>query len=459
MNALHTNVWKLACGKLFSLLALFIFSTTSAWATTASLSTDTVNINAGETGTWTISGNDDGKDEFQFRWDIPSGLNVSKGSSSNLNKFEIDWEKMRIKVETDARGSFSATIKVSASNNGTFVLNNTRAEINLNPNDITINVGGSGGSTGGDTGGTTGGSTGDTTGGTAGTATGNADYTFYVDSGQVDITASPDSGNGATTLPIWGYTDVNGGSGMVPGPIINAVEGGSVTVEVVNNHNRDHNFVVQGITSDTTAIPPGGSRTYTLNTPDSGVFFYRDTLANNVNRSLGLLGAVVVRPSAGSTRAWSGGPSFDQQRLWVINDMDVPRWNNVAIGGGNVNTGTYRPNYFLMNGMNGFQAMGDVATNIEGNVGEMFLVRIVNAGQFDQSLHFHSNHFRVISRNGNRLGSFEWQDTINVKSGSTAMVLYQLNQPGHYPMHVHTAQMETGNGVYLNGTAAMIIAH
>lgn len=139
--------------------------------------------------------------------------------------------------------------------------------------------------------------------------------------------------------------------------------------------------------------------------------------------------------------------------------MDVPRWNNVAIGGGNVNTSAYRPNYFLMNGQNGFQAMGDPVTNIEGTVGEMFIVRIVNAGQFDQSLHFHSNHFRVISRNGNRLGAFEWQDTINVKAGSTAMVLYQLNQPGHYPMHVHTAQMETGNGVYLNGTAAMIIAH
>jgi FtsP/CotA-like multicopper oxidase with cupredoxin domain len=112
-----------------------------------------------------------------------------------------------------------------------------------------------------------------------------------------------------------------------------------------------------------------------------------------------------------------------------------------------------------MNGMNGFQAMGDAATVVEGNVGELFLVRIVNAGQFDQSLHWHGNHFRVISRNGNRLSSFEWQDTINVKAGSTAMVLYQIIQPGHFPMHVHTAQMETSNGVYLNGTAAMIIGH
>ena len=438
--------------KLFGFLLFYFLFIPFSWAVTASLSVDTINISAGETGSFTISGNDDGDDEFQFRWDIPAGLNVSKGGSSNLKKFEIDWEKMRIKVESDARGSFSATINVSANNDGNFVLNNTRAEINLNPADVSINVGGTGGTTAPPPDG--GATTPPPSGGT-----GTADYTFYVDSGQVDITASPDSGNGATSLPIWGYTDVNGGAGRIPGPVINAVEGGTITVEVVNNHNRDHNFVVQGVTSDTTAIPPGGSRIYTLNTPNSGVFFYRDTLANNVNRSLGLLGAVVVRPSAGSTRAWSGGPSFDQERLWVINDMDVPRWNNVAIGGGNVNTGTYRPNYFLMNGMNGFQAMGDASTNIEGTVGETFIVRIVNAGQYDQSLHFHSNHFRVISRNGNRLGNFEWQDTINVKAGSTAMVLYQLNQPGHYPMHVHTAQMETGNGVYLNGTAAMIIAH
>ena len=452
MNTESPSQRRSAFKKLFGFLLFYFLFIPFSWAVTASLSVDIINISAGETGSFTISGNDDGDDEFQFRWDIPAGLNVSKGGSSNLKKFEIDWEKMRIKVESDARGSFSATINVSANNDGNFVLNNTRAEINLNPADVSINVGGTGGTT-------TPPPDGGTTTPPPSGGTGTADYTFYVDSGQVDITASPETGNGATSLPIWGYTDVNGGAGRIPGPVINAVEGGTITVEVVNNHNRDHNFVVQGVTSDTTAIPPGGSRIYTLNTPTSGVFFYRDTLANNVNRSLGLLGAVVVRPSTGSTRAWSGGPSFDQERLWVINDMDVPRWNNVAIGGGNVNTGTYRPNYFLMNGMNGFQAMGDASTNIEGTVGETFIVRIVNAGQYDQSLHFHSNHFRVISRNGNRLGNFEWQDTINVKAGSTAMVLYQLNQPGHYPMHVHTAQMETGNGVYLNGTAAMIIAH
>ncbi|MDH5777329.1 MAG: multicopper oxidase domain-containing protein [Gammaproteobacteria bacterium] len=442
----------------FLLLLLYALTSTSAWALSANLSSNTINLATGETGSFTISGNDDGRDQFQFRWDIPAGLTVSKGSSSNLNKFEVDYEKMRVKVETNARGSFSATIKVSANSSGSFNLINTRAEIDLDPANVSVNVGGSVSEPvveppADETGGSTGGAT-----EPAPEAT-NADYTFYVSSGQVDITASPDSGNGATSLPVWGYTDVAGGAGRVPGPIIEMVEGQTVTVEVINNHNRNHNFVVQGMSSDTTAIAPGSRRTYTLNANRSGVFMYSDTLSNGVNQALGLFGAVIVRPSAGSNRAWSNAPSADHQRLWVITDMDVPRWNNVAVGGGNVNTGSYRPNYFLMNGMNGFQAMGDANTNLEGNVGDLFLVRIVNAGQFDQSLHFHSNHFRVISRNGNRLGQFVWQDTINVKAGTTAMVLYQLNQPGHYPMHVHTAQMETGNGVYLNGTAAMIIAH
>ncbi|MEE8482303.1 MAG: multicopper oxidase domain-containing protein [Acidiferrobacterales bacterium] len=419
-------------------------------AASASLSTDSIIIAVDETGSWTISGNDGG-DQLQLRWSLPSGLDVTKGSSSNLNKFDIKWDKGYVKVESDGKGSFSATIKVSSGSAGTYVMKNIRDEFGISPKDITVNVGDS-------SGGSTSGSSTDTSSGSS-SGSGTADYTLYIREATINITSSPVTGNGSTTLSGWTFASASSGATGLPGVLLESVEGGNFTVEVVNNLNRDHNFVIQGVTSDTASISPGDSRTYTVNTPDSGVYFYRDTLNNNINRSLGLFGALVVRPSASSKRAWSGGPSFDQQRLWVINDMDVPRWNDVALSGGNVDTAKYRPNYFLMNGMNGFQAMGDAATAIEGNVGETFLVRIVNAGQFDQSLHWHGNHFQVISRNGNRLSAFEWQDTINVKAGTTAMTLYKIEQPGHFPMHVHTAQMETGNGVYLNGTAAMIIGH
>jgi hypothetical protein len=436
-------------------MLLFIFAISPVYAshnsgggsTSANLSSDTVNISAGENGSWTISGNDGGS-QREFRWSLPSGLTISAGSSSNMNRFRVRSDRGYFQAETNGGGAFTGTVNVSSNNTGTYTMSNTRAEISLSPASVTVNVGGSGGGTTPppDTGG-------------GGTGSGTADYTLYIESGFVSLSASPDSGNGATTIPVWGFTDIAGGSSSFPGPLLESVEGGSFTVEVVNNLNRNHNFVIQGVTSDSTSIAPGSSRTYTVNTPNAGVFRYSDTLDNNVNRAVGMFGALVVRTSDGSQRVWSGGPSYNQERTWVINDLDRPRWTNVALGGGNVNTGTYRPNYFFMNGLNGFAGMGDPNSTLEGTVGDTFIVRIVNAGQFDQSLHFHSNHFRVLSRGGNRESQPPWQDTINVKANSTAMVLYQLNQPGHYPMHVHTAQMETGNGVYLNGTATMIIAH
>lgn len=429
--------------KSFILLVSFLIST-SAFARNASLSTDTININTGETGSFTISGNDDGDDNYQFRWDIPSGLNVTKGSSSNLNKFEIDWDKMRIKVESDARGSFSATVNVSASNSGTYVLNNTRAEISLSPSDVTINVGGSSG----------GGSTPppEPPPPTGGGGSGNADYTLYIEPGFHTI-----NGDGGEVINVWGYTSSNGATPMIPGPLIEATQGQSISVEVVNNNNRSHNFVIQGVTSDTGSISPGSSKTYTFTPNKGGVFFYRDTLNSNVNREMGLHGALIVRSNS-SNRVWDNGPSYNIERLWVLADMDTPNWNDRASAGNNVSTGSYRPNVFMINGMGGFDGMHDPNTVLEGNSGQVGVVRIVNAGQFDQSLHWHGNHFRVISRNGSHLSNFEWQDTINVKGGETMMVLYQL-RGGIFPMHVHTAQMETTNGVYLNGTATLIVGN
>lgn len=280
-----------------------------------------------------------------------------------------------------------------------------------------------------------------------------ASYTLYIEAGNMTI-----NGAGGDVIDVWGYTDTPGSGPMVPGPVIEAREGESVSITVVNRHDRNHNFVIKGVTSSTTSISPGSSRTYNFTAPSSGgVFFYRDTLSSNVNREMGMHGAMVVRPT--SSRAWSNGPSYNFERLWIMADMDKPRWNDVAAGGGNVSTGTYRPNYFMLNGQGGFDAMHDPNTVFEGNVGQTGIVRLVNAGQFDQSLHWHGNHFRVISRDGSHLSAFEWQDTINVKAGTTMMVLYRFDQSGTFPMHVHTAQMETANGVYLNGTATLIVGN
>lgn len=279
-------------------------------------------------------------------------------------------------------------------------------------------------------------------------------YTLYINAGTLTI-----NGSGGTSLAAWGFSDV-AGSPKFPGPALNAYEGDTVNITVINNHTNNHNFVVKGITTDTTPIAPGGSRNYSFTANTAGTYLYCDTLNNNVNREMGLYGALWVGPSDGSNSAWTGGPSYGFQRIWVIGEMDKARWNDVAGTGGTVNTGVYKPNYFLMNGMGGFEGMADANTTIEGVVGSSALVRIVNGGQFSHSLHFHGNHFKLLTVNGVRQSApYKQLDAVNVPPMGTVDVLYELNQPGEYPMHVHTAQMETANGVYLNGVATMIIMH
>lgn len=276
-------------------------------------------------------------------------------------------------------------------------------------------------------------------------------YTLYITAGTLSV-----SGTGGANLAAWSYTDVSG-TPKWPGPVLSANEGDSVSITVVNNHNIPHNFVIKGVTSDTASIAPGASKTYSFTAPAPGTFVYHDTLNSNINREMGMYGMLWVGPVGGGNTAWAGGPAYTFQRLWVVSEMDKPRWNDVAGSGGTVNTSVYKPNYFLMNGMGGFQAMSDPATTIAGSVGQTALVRIANGGQFSHSLHFHGNHVQVLAVNGVRQSSpYKEVDVVNLPPLGTMDMLFYLNQPGHYPMHIHTAQMETANGVYLNGVATMI---
>lgn len=285
----------------------------------------------------------------------------------------------------------------------------------------------------------------------AGSPAATRTYSLYVTAGSWTI-----NNGGGTALPVWTYTDV-AGAVKVPGPFLTANEGDTVQITVTNNHTVNHNFIIKGVTTDATAIAPGGSRTYSFTASKAGTYLYYDTLNNNINREMGMYGMLWVGPSDGSQRVWTNGPTFSFQRLWVVSDMDKPRWNDVAASGGTVNTAVYKPNYFMNNGKGGLDAKKDPAITIDGGLGQTALIRIVNAGQLAQSLHFHANHVQVVRMdNVQQAAPYKQLDVINVPPGTTADVLFYLNQLGDYVLHNHTAHMETANGFYLNGVATMI---
>lgn len=280
-------------------------------------------------------------------------------------------------------------------------------------------------------------------------------YSLYIAAGTLTV-----NGKGGANLPAWGYTDVSGGAPKFPGPVLVANPGDVVTVTVTNNHAIDHNFFIKGLTSDTTPIAPGKSRTYTFTATDAnaGAHVYYDTLNNSVNREMGLYGAAIIKPvDAAVHTVWTGGPAYTLEYTWVIGEMDKPHWNDLAGSGAAIDTTGYQPNYYLINGLGGFDAANDTNTSITGKVGDTALVRIVNGGQLPYSMHFHANHVKVVALNGVRQSTpFKLLDVVSVPPLGSVDLLYDLAQPGEYLMHVHTAQAETANGVYLNGIMAMV---
>jgi len=280
-------------------------------------------------------------------------------------------------------------------------------------------------------------------------------YNLYIKPGTLVI----NDNKGGATLTAWGYTDVADGQPKFPGPQLNANEGDTVNVTVVNKHSISHNLMIQGVSSAPAEIVAGATVTYSFTAVKAGSYLYYDTLNTNINREMGLYGALIVGPSDGSQHVWNvadAGPSYTFQRIWIVSEMDKPRWNDIAGAGVPVTTGVYKPNYFLINGQSGLNGMTNTATTIEGKVGETALVRIINAGQFTNSLHFHANHIKVLTVNGVRQTPIKELDVISIPPKGTADVLYDLIQPGYYPMHNHIAQMETSNGAYLNGIVTMI---
>ncbi len=386
---------------------------TSGSSTSASLSTDTISINAGETGSFTISGNDNGVDNFQFRWDIPSGLNITKGSSSNLNKFEIDWDKMRVKVESDARGSFSATIKVSASNNGTFVLTNTRAEISLNPKDVTVNIGSSGGTSSGSTsgggsmdgGGMDGGDGGGGMGGGAVTAIPVLDAT-NVTLVVRQISRTMSDGN---NVNFWVFCEdgMGGGGGggcTLPSPVLELGVGQQANITLnmmmapqeaapynghtIHPHGVDVPTSEDGV-PETGAGVNGDTYNFSVDSRYVGSHMYHCHVHTVKHLEMGMYGALIVKD--GSNRINSGGPSYDFEWNMVMSTVD-PAYHT-AVQDSPV-FADYNPRYFLINGQEGLSSNAP-AEILTAAPGARVAIRLMG-------LHSSNARFEVRDGNGSR---------------------------------------------------------
>jgi hypothetical protein len=247
------------------------------------------------------------------------------------------------------------------------------------------------------------------------------------------------------TLPAAGGVHPNQGIGpSLPGPVIFATAGDTLTLNITNNlpANTPHAFQIVGTKIKTGPIPPGGKTTITFTVPDGGTYMYIDPLNAPINRVMGLAGCLVSLPpfaprartapyskptptvqqifndlgttaelppnQADVTKYGRGGWFADldipdpRYRIWFVTSTDPAL--HTRIQNGDMPTAaefraTYVAMYQMINGRGGGYCTSHPEIKPSLMIGQPCLIRFLNAGMAQHSAHIHGNHVLVLSVN------------------------------------------------------------
>jgi FtsP/CotA-like multicopper oxidase with cupredoxin domain len=264
----------------------------------------------------------------------------------------------------------------------------------------------------------------------------NATFTLTATTGSISL---PD-GN---TVYMWGFADGNGPF-QYPGPVLCVNQGDTVTIVLNNTLSRSVSIMFPGqesvlanglpeqpvysgtdLVSLATMAAPGGSVTYSFIAAEPGTFLYESGTDPGLQVQMGLVGALVVRPSAnnaGLGEVYAYGRSDSRyspasEYLMLFSEID-PVLHQAVERGYPANLAAYQARYFLING----RAFPDtIAPNYAAWLPDQpysslahirpydasnqypALMRLLSVGPEVYPFHPHGNHARVIGRDGRAL--------------------------------------------------------
>ena len=435
----------------------------SAIAASANLSTDTINIAIGESGSFTISGNDSGSRK-QFSWSYSSGLTVGKGSYSNLRSFSVSSSSRTISIQTRGSGSFSATLNVSSNSSGTYAINNTRADISLNPRDISVSVTSSGSGGGGTSGG------GSMGGGGGGMGGGGVAAVPVLDATNVTLVVRQISKtmSDGQNVNFWVFCQdgMGGGGGCtLPSPVLELPVGATANINLnmmmapqenppyhghtIHPHGVDVPQSEDGV-PETGAAVLGDTYNFSVDSRYVGGHMYHCHVHTVKHLEMGMYGALVVK---NGSRINNGGPTYDYEWNMVLSAVD-PAYHT-AVQDSPV-FADYNPRYFLINGQEGLST-GSPSEVFTAAPGARVAIRLIG-------IHSVNSTFRVRNSGGNNqaftvhnvdgfaLPTPKTVTSVEVSPGQTKDIMITLpsGSGSLYPQVTYSNLRNNGN--YSNGT-------
>jgi FtsP/CotA-like multicopper oxidase with cupredoxin domain len=252
-------------------------------------------------------------------------------------------------------------------------------------------------------------------------------------------------------VPIWGFTNTQGGQVTLPGPKLEVNQGEVVTVVLHNalDNNRDTSIVFPG--QDVTSSTSAGDKTYTFTAGKPGTYVYESGTSPEKQIQMGLYGALVVKTNTPGQAYASPSSAYDREAVMVLSEVDPAFHQNpdAAV------PSSYAPKFFLINGKSYPQT-----DNIPAAAGEKVLFRYLNAGYQNHTLQLLGMGQQTIAGDANLLPAPRGTYTQTVAPGETYDLIGTVptnTAPGtKFPLYSREMQINNNGTPSTGGMATFV---
>lgn len=312
---------------------------------------------------------------------------------------------------------------------------------------------------------------------TPGLVAADVTYNLGID---MSIPLTMDDGN---TITMWGFADNGGnmmggmgsggmgaGGGTFPSPAMRVQEGQIVHTNLSVNMMMMHTIHHHGIEPEYRSDGVGhlswdvanGTYTYQWRPAHAGTYFYHCHTNTVLHAEMGMYGALIVDPPEGAGTLHAGGPTYDVEAFWVVDEVDS-RWHTLGwtagTCGGDVGLNELNPDYFVITGVDGSGNAAMDLPPISATVqrGQRLLARYICAGYHPQRIRFGGLTGTVHVSDGRVLPNPVQVTELRACSGERYDIIFEPSSPGTYLIETDIIHWVTGRVLGTTRTSVTVV--
>ena len=302
----------------------------------------------------------------------------------------------------------------------------------------------------------------------------NADVSFNLGI-NMQIPLNMDDGR---TVNMWGFSDNGGnmgmdgggmGGGSFPSPAMRVKQGdivhSNLSVGMMMLHTIHHHGIEPSTENDGVghlSFDVNGSYTYQWRPMHAGTYFYHCHTNTVLHAEMGMYGALIVDPPEGAGTLFEGGPQYDAEVVWAVDEIDSS-WHTLdwtaGTCGGDVGLNELNPDYFVITGIDGSGNSAMNAAGVSATVqrGDKLLARYICAGYHPQKMKFGGLTGKIYASDGRPLPNPVSVTEIRAGSAERYDIIFEPTERGTYLIETDIIHWVTGEVLGTTRTSITVV--